>query len=48
MLIASVIATATPKITDTFNTIDDISWYGTAYFLFTCGAYVLGEKHCPF
>ncbi|KAF3935063.1 hypothetical protein ABW20_dc0107973 [Dactylellina cionopaga] len=29
----TIIATAIPKITDKFKSIDDIGWYGSAYFL---------------
>ncbi len=29
----TIIATAIPKITDQFNSITDIGWYGSAYFL---------------
>jgi hypothetical protein len=29
----TIIATAIPKITDHFNSISDIGWYGSAYFL---------------
>ncbi|KAH8590073.1 putative MFS toxin efflux pump [Bisporella sp. PMI_857] len=29
----TIIATAIPKITDRFSSIDDIGWYGSAYFL---------------
>ncbi|MCJ1302143.1 hypothetical protein MMC08_004946 [Hypocenomyce scalaris] len=29
----TIIATAIPKITDEFNSIDDIGWYGSAYML---------------
>lgn len=29
----TIIATAIPKITDHFNSIADIGWYGSAYFL---------------
>ena len=29
----TIIATAIPKITDRFNSINDIGWYGSAYFL---------------
>ena len=32
----TIIATAIPKITDAFNAVDDIGWYGSAYFLTTC------------
>ncbi|KAK0624576.1 major facilitator superfamily domain-containing protein [Bombardia bombarda] len=30
---ASIVATATPKITGDFHSLDDIGWYGTAYLL---------------
>ncbi|OCK83576.1 MFS general substrate transporter [Lepidopterella palustris CBS 459.81] len=32
----TIIATAIPRITDHFGTIDDIGWYGSAYLLTTC------------
>lgn len=31
-----IISTAIPKITDTFNSPDDVGWYGTAYLLTNC------------
>ncbi len=34
----TIVATAIPKITDRFKKLDDISWYGSAYFL-TLGAF---------
>ncbi|KAI1347435.1 major facilitator superfamily domain-containing protein [Xylaria sp. FL0043] len=34
----TIVATAIPKITDQFNRVQDISWYGSAYFL-TLGAF---------
>ncbi|KAF2763054.1 MFS general substrate transporter [Pseudovirgaria hyperparasitica] len=34
----TIVATAIPKITDQFHKLDDISWYGSAYFL-TLGAF---------
>ncbi|KAF4340299.1 HC-toxin efflux carrier TOXA [Fusarium beomiforme] len=34
----TIVATAIPKITDEFHSIQDISWYGSAYFL-TFGAF---------
>jgi MFS family permease len=34
----TIVATAIPKITDRFGRIQDISWYGSAYFL-TLGAF---------
>lgn len=33
----TIIATAIPRITDTFHSIDDIGWYGSAYLLTACG-----------
>ncbi|MCJ1396364.1 MFS sugar transporter [Xylographa bjoerkii] len=32
----TIIATAIPRITDQFHALDDIGWYGSAYFLTTC------------
>lgn len=32
----TIIATAIPKITDYFNSLDDVGWYGSAYLLTTC------------
>lgn len=32
----TIIATAIPHMTDTFKTVDDIGWYGSAYLLTTC------------
>ncbi|KAF2266559.1 MFS general substrate transporter [Lojkania enalia] len=32
----TVLATATPKITDQFHSLQDVGWYGSAYFLTTC------------
>jgi MFS family permease len=28
-----IAATAIPRITDTFHSLDDVGWYGSAYFL---------------
>jgi MFS family permease len=36
--IQTIVATAIPKMTDRFGRIQDISWYGSAYFL-TLGAF---------
>lgn len=33
LLFQTIVATAIPKITDQFNRLDDISWYGSAYFM---------------
>lgn len=32
----TIIATAIPKITDQFNSLADVGWYGSAYLLTTC------------
>ena len=32
----TIIATAIPKITDRFNSLGDVGWYGSAYLLTTC------------
>lgn len=29
----TIVATAIPKITDQFHSINDVSWYGSAYFI---------------
>ena len=33
----TIIATAIPRITDQFNSVGDVGWYGSAYLLTTCG-----------
>jgi MFS family permease len=33
MTIQTIVATAIPKITDQFRSLDDISWYGSAFFM---------------
>ncbi|CAK3779575.1 major facilitator superfamily transporter [Lecanosticta acicola] len=46
----TIVATAIPKITDDFNSLDDISWYGSAFFM-TLGGFqsMWGKvyKYCP-
>lgn len=37
----TIIATAIPRITDSFNSIDDIGWYGSAYLLTASGFILL-------
>lgn len=32
----TIIATAIPKITDQFNSLGDVGWYGSSYLLTTC------------
>ncbi|KEY80158.1 MFS toxin efflux pump [Aspergillus fumigatus] len=32
----TILATAIPKITDQFNSLDDVGWYGSSYLLTTC------------
>jgi hypothetical protein len=33
----TIIATAIPRITDQFHSLQDIGWYGSAFLLTTCG-----------
>jgi len=33
----TIIGTAIPKITDEFDSFDDVGWYGSSYMLTTCG-----------
>ncbi|KAJ5195352.1 major facilitator superfamily domain-containing protein [Penicillium cinerascens] len=40
----NVISTAIPRITDEFNSNDDIGWYGSAYLLTTCAFQLLMGK----
>ncbi|KAK0937982.1 hypothetical protein LTR29_010430 [Friedmanniomyces endolithicus] len=37
----TIIATAIPKITDEFHSLNDIGWYGSAFMLATCGFQLL-------
>ncbi len=39
-----IIATAIPKITDEFNSVTDIGWYGSAYLLTTCAFQLMFGK----
>ncbi|KAI0390137.1 major facilitator superfamily transporter [Xylariaceae sp. FL0594] len=39
-----IIATAIPRITDDFKTINDIAWYGSGYLLPTCAFQLLSGK----
>lgn len=32
----TIVATATPRITDQFHSLQDVGWYGSAYLLLTC------------
>ncbi|KAL1985774.1 hypothetical protein VTN96DRAFT_7396 [Rasamsonia emersonii] len=41
---ASIVSTATPSITNEFNAISDIGWYGSAYLLATCSLQPLMGK----
>src|ERR1039457_2542174 len=46
----NIISTAIPRITDEFYSIDDLSWYGTAYLMTMCTFQLLmGNvyKHYP-
>ncbi|KAI0179211.1 major facilitator superfamily domain-containing protein [Hypoxylon sp. FL1284] len=40
----NIISTAIPRITDEFKSIDDVSWYGTAYILTMCSFQLLMGK----
>ncbi|PQE27354.1 putative DHA14-like major facilitator ABC transporter protein [Rutstroemia sp. NJR-2017a WRK4] len=40
----SIIATAIPKITDEFHSLDDVGWYGSAYLLTTASFQLLFGK----
>ncbi|KKY27674.1 putative mfs multidrug [Phaeomoniella chlamydospora] len=37
----TIISTAIPRITDQFNSIDDIGWYGSAYMLANCSVQLI-------
>ncbi|KAJ5973237.1 hypothetical protein N7481_010447 [Penicillium waksmanii] len=40
----TIIATAIPKITDQFNSLDDVGWYGSSYLLTTCAVTLIFGK----
>ncbi|KAF7717919.1 MFS-type toxin efflux pump [Penicillium ucsense] len=40
----TIIATAIPKITDEFNSLNDVGWYGSAYLLTTCAVTLMFGK----
>ncbi|TPX08821.1 uncharacterized protein E0L32_009761 [Thyridium curvatum] len=40
----NIIATAIPRITDEFNSLGDVGWYGTAYILSMCSLQLLMGK----
>ena len=40
----TIIATAIPRITDHFHSIDDVGWYGSAYLLTTCAFQLMFGK----
>lgn len=40
----TIIATAIPKITDEFNSIEDIGWYGSAYMLATACVFPISGR----
>ncbi|KAF7312051.1 DHA14-like major facilitator [Mycena indigotica] len=44
----TIIATAIPRITDEFKSLDDISWYGSAYLLATAATQLLFGKFYSF
>ena len=44
----TIIATAIPRITDHFKTINDVGWYGSAYLLTTCAFQLMFGKFYTF
>ncbi|KAJ5110187.1 hypothetical protein N7532_002832 [Penicillium argentinense] len=44
----TIIATAIPKITDQFNSLDDVGWYGSSYLLTTCCVTLMFGKFYTF
>ncbi|KAJ7663449.1 major facilitator superfamily domain-containing protein [Mycena rosella] len=44
----TIIATAIPKITDQFKSLDDVGWYGSAYLLTTAATQLLFGKFYTF
>ncbi|KAJ7485872.1 major facilitator superfamily domain-containing protein [Mycena latifolia] len=44
----TIIATAIPKITDQFKSLDDVGWYGSAYLLSTAATQLLFGKFYTF
>jgi len=44
----TIIATAIPKITDQFNSLNDVGWYGSAYLLTTCSVTLMFGKFYTF
>ncbi|KAJ6608683.1 putative efflux pump antibiotic resistance protein [Mycena sp. CBHHK59/15] len=44
----TIIATAIPKITDQFKSLDDVGWYGSAYLLATASTQLLFGKFYTF
>ncbi|KAL4945539.1 hypothetical protein BDV06DRAFT_219227 [Aspergillus oleicola] len=44
LLDTSIIATAIPKITDQFHSLEDVAWYGSAYTLASCALQPLTGK----
>lgn len=44
----TIIATAIPRITDRFDSLDDVGWYGSSYLLTTCAFQLLFGKFYTF
>ncbi|KKA24338.1 Efflux pump antibiotic resistance protein [Rasamsonia emersonii CBS 393.64] len=44
----TIIATAIPRITDTFHALDDIGWYGSSYLLTSCSFQLLYGRFYTF
>lgn len=41
---ATILATAIPKITTYFNSLDDVAWYGSSYLFTTCAVQLIFGK----
>ncbi|KAH8692008.1 MFS transporter [Talaromyces proteolyticus] len=41
---STILATAIPQITDRFNSLDDVEWYGAAYLLANCSVQLIYGK----
>ncbi|KAH7132101.1 major facilitator superfamily domain-containing protein [Dendryphion nanum] len=44
----TIIATAIPRITDQFKTLNDVGWYGSSYLLTTCATQLIYGKFYTF
>ncbi|KAF5859531.1 hypothetical protein ETB97_002772 [Aspergillus alliaceus] len=44
----SIIATAIPRVTDEFNSLGDVGWYGSAYLMANCASLLHMESFTTF